>query len=383
MRLTLVISSLARGGAERVMSILANHWANDEYDVCLLTMDQGIKPSAFALDSRIKHVALNLARNSSNPLTASWNNLDRILKLRSAIRESKPDCVISFMDQVNILTLLATAGTGFPVVISERIDPYLYPIDRAWRWLRYRTYKRASSVVAPTARILSRFPPSIRSRGRVIPNPVLNPTPVAEKRSAKSGSGALISVGRLTHQKGFDILLEAFARTRKRYPSWTLTIIGDGSLRQDLESLCDRLEIAESVNFVGLVDDVTEYLRAADLFVMASRFEGFPNALCEAMACGLPVVHTDCPSGPREIIRDGIDGVLVPNEDIAALAASLCSLMSDEDERERLALRAREVTERFSLTIVMTLWDKLLQEVASKHRNIGGPRTLIESQRPG
>jgi glycosyltransferase involved in cell wall biosynthesis len=363
MRITLVISSLAVGGAERVMSIIANHWGRHGHDVTLLTFDSGSEPPAYALDPRIQHVALGLAGNSPHAPAAVWNNLRRVFKLRSAIRKSEPDCVISFLDQTNVLTLLATAGCGFPVVVSEHVDPHSHPLGRPWRWLRNFLYERADAVHVLTGVMLSRFPPSVRARGRVIPNPVLLCEPVADERPGEPVGRPILSVGRLTRQKGFDILLAAFVEVSRRHASCNLTILGDGPLRQELEALRDRLGIADRVELPGQVNNIASYLRRAELFVMASRYEGFPMALCEAMACGLPVISTDCPSGPREIIRDGVDGILVRNGDVEALARAIDRLMSDEEERKRLGAEAVMVTERFGVQRVMGMWEDLLDEV--------------------
>jgi GalNAc-alpha-(1->4)-GalNAc-alpha-(1->3)-diNAcBac-PP-undecaprenol alpha-1,4-N-acetyl-D-galactosaminyltransferase len=364
MRLTLVISSLAAGGAERVVTIMANYWAEKDWPITLLTFDDGATPPFYDLDSRIKHLSLDLAGESKNAVAALRNNLRRVLSLRSAIRESKPDCVISFLDQVNVLTLLATRGLKIPVIVMEQTYPPSHHIGRAWNLLRNRIYPVAAQVVGATARTLSNFSPRIQSRACVIHNPVL-PPPLIDKRPAKKllDRPALLAVGRLDMHKGYDLLLEAFARLKDRHPTWTLTILGEGPSRRELETLGQRLGFADRVRFLGSVSNPYDFFAQADIFVMASRYEGFPLALCEAMACGLPVIATDCPSGPKEIIRDGVDGVLVPNEDVEALTSAINGLIEDEAKRQRLSSRAPDVIERFGLEKVMGTWEDLLARV--------------------
>ena len=369
MQLTLVIHSLTSGGAERVVSIMANYWAAKDWTVTLLTMVDESVPPFYNLDARIKYVPLGIAKSSPDPIRALLNNIKRIGTLRSSIIEHKPDAVISFMDTTNVLTLIATWGLNIPVIVDEQIHPAMLSCGRSWEVLRQWTYPRASRVVAITARALSYFSPQIQLRGCVIPNP----SPSVDIHEHSSGKvldkPSLIAVGRLEEQKGFDLLLQAFAKLKDRYPEWKLIVLGEGSLRSELESLRNQLGLAERVDFRGVVKNPHDFLKQADIFVMSSRFEGFPNALCEAMACGLPVISTDCPSGPREIIREDIDGILVPNEDVSALAAAMERLMCGEEERKRLAARAPEVTERFSLEKVMGMWEALINEVIREMQN--------------
>jgi GalNAc-alpha-(1->4)-GalNAc-alpha-(1->3)-diNAcBac-PP-undecaprenol alpha-1,4-N-acetyl-D-galactosaminyltransferase len=170
----------------------------------------------------------------------------------------------------------------------------------------------------------------------------------------------VISVGRLAHQKGVDILLRAFSILANDFPQWTLAIIGDGPEGANLAALAEYLHLQQSVSFLGLVRDPTKYMLTASLFVMSSRHEGFPNALLEAMSCGTPVISTNCPSGPSEIIRDGIDGILVPTDDVEALAKAMRSLMADPELRQRLGKAATSIRDRFAVEYVMNLWEKLL-----------------------
>lgn len=362
MRLTLVIYSLSSGGAERVMSTMANYWAGRGWHITLLTFDNGTIPPFYSLSSSVHFTPLDIARTSTSIASAAWNNLWRVFRLRQAIKRSRPQAVISFMDTTNVLTVLATRGLRFPVVVAEHNNPALYRIGRAWAWLRGLTYARADRVIVLTERIRAQFPRSLRNKIMVIPNPVV----LAPPDSAPSGSlpkPLLMAIGRLTEQKGFDLLFKAFARLKDRYPTWQIIILGEGPLRTELENLRDRLGLMHQVHFLGNVTSVFAALRQADLFVLSSRFEGFPNVLCEAMACGVPVIAADCATGPREIVRDGLDGILVPPEDVDALAAAMDYLLGNEQARKRLASRATEVTGRFGLTQVMGTWDTLLGDL--------------------
>jgi glycosyltransferase involved in cell wall biosynthesis len=238
----------------------------------------------------------------------------------------------------------------------------MQPIAKCWARLRRVTYSWAEMIVVQSEAALKYFPASIQVRAQVIPNPVLPPPGYGISKDINKLS--LISAGRLDHQKGFDLLLEAFARVRDRHSEWTLTILGEGPKRRELESLRNELGLDSCVFLPGRVEDVYQRLKRADLFVMPSRYEGFPNALCEAMSCGLPAISTDCPSGPKDIIDDDVNGLLVVNEDVTALAEAMDRLMGSEVERNRLAERAPEVTSRFGLEKVMELWEDALVRVS-------------------
>jgi glycosyltransferase involved in cell wall biosynthesis len=270
--------------------------------------------------------------------------------------------VISFLSFVNTLVLFATRGLGVPVVVSERNDPQMDPIGPAWKWLRRWTYAFKAQVVTQTKRAQASFPPAIQARTTVIPNPV-PPIPQAEHTptDVMLAKPALVAMGSFYPQKGFDLLLKAFVRLKDRHPAWTLTILGDGPLRPQLESLRDALGLEDRVNLPGRVKNPHHVLKQADLFVLSSRWEGWPMALGEAMSCGLPVIASDCRTGPREIIRDGVDGILVPPEDVEALATVMDQLMANDSERRRLASRAVEITDRFPLEKVMGMWEEALR----------------------
>jgi GalNAc-alpha-(1->4)-GalNAc-alpha-(1->3)-diNAcBac-PP-undecaprenol alpha-1,4-N-acetyl-D-galactosaminyltransferase len=180
-------------------------------------------------------------------------------------------------------------------------------------------------------------------------------------RDGRNGTRVLASLGRLSWEKGYDLLIKSFAKVADAHPSWKLEIWGRGGDREKLESYAAQLGVGDRVTLGGFTADTDDVLARADLYVQPSRREGFPNALCEAMASGLPVVAFASSPGVRMIVRDGIDGVLVPKEQVGSMARTLDRLMRDEGERTRLAARAPEVVQRFSVDEVMRRWEELLR----------------------
>jgi glycosyltransferase involved in cell wall biosynthesis len=364
MRLTLVIWGLRSGGAERVLCRLANCWVERSHEVTLLTLYPG--ESFYQLDKRVRHVALGVDSASYNLLEALRANAVKLLALRKAIAVSGPDVVVSFLDTTNILTLFATLAMRAPVIVSERIDPFHNnELPRMWRLLRRVSYPLAAKVVVQTQAVLARMKPMLGKIVTTIPNPVVDPGARHRSHDASSVERQwVIGMGRLTEQKGFDLLLEAFAQIADKHVDWSLRILGDGPAFASLEQQIRNLGLEGRALLLGRISDPFPLLAESSLFVMSSRFEGFPNALCEAMACGLPVISFDCPSGPSEIIRNGVDGILLPKEDISALAETMDSLMSDRDKRKSLAAHSPEIIQRFGLERVLDEWEQLFSEVS-------------------
>jgi len=356
------ISSLQCGGAERVSVTLCHRFAERGWDVTLATFDDGSVPPFFPLSPGVRHVPLGLQRRSTGLAHSVMNNVRRVRRLARFIAAERPDRIVSFIDGTNVLALLASRGTGIPVVVSERIDPARHRIPMPWRVLRRLTYKWASAIVVQTQAAAGYFPASWQSRIAIVPNPVAK-APPSDEADAQAPP-RIVAMGRLDPQKGFDLLIRAFARVAASHPGWTLTILGEGPERADLERRIAASGVSERISLPGREANVAGVLRRSGLFVLSSRYEGFPNALCEAMACGLPVISFDCPSGPAEIIRDGVDGVLVPPEDVEALASTISRLIADPALRRELSRRAIEISDRFSDARIEAMWGTILERGA-------------------
>lgn len=367
-KILMMISSLSGGGAERVAVLLARGFLQRGHDVALATV-YGREGDFYELPDEIERVALNLGRDRSNFVQKLTGNSRRILALRQTIRRIRPSVILSFMNQTNVLALLAAAGLKVPVLVTEHMDPRRDGLPAAWRWLRRATYPRATQLVSVSQAVDSFFTWLPEKRRTVIPNPM--PLDDIESESGRplrlSYRRTVIAMGRLAREKGFDLLLRAYAAIAAEFPDWGLVILGEGPERGVLESLAADLNLGERLQMPGAVRQPFAALKQADLFVLSSRHEGFGNALVEAMACGLPVIAADCWSVSPQIIHDGSDGVLVPPDDSAALTGAMARLMRDESLRAQLGRQAADSAQRFALSEVIMQWELLLGKVCGEH----------------
>lgn len=370
MKLTFVISSMEAGGAERVLSILANHWADKGWNITILTFTNS--PSFFDLHSSINYHSLDILERSPLAVQRVLDNFKRLWVLRKAIQKSEPQVVISFLTDINVHTLVSTLGLGLPVIVSERSEPGKHFHGAIWDKLGRWTYPLADKVVSVTESADHYFEWLPKDKRCIIPNPIISRSSNAEDGELPKGIDPekkwLVAMGRLTQVKGYDLLLTAFQKIAVKYDDWQLIILGEGNLRLELANLRRTLGLENQVILPGLLKNPFPLLNKSQLFVLSSRYEGFVNSLGEAMACGLPAVSFDCPGGPREIIRHEIDGILVAPEDVPALAEALDRLMGNEMERKRLAAKAVEVVKRFSKDKTMEMWEEVILDATSSNR---------------
>jgi glycosyltransferase involved in cell wall biosynthesis len=366
-RIVLAISSLSPGGAERIISGLANHWAAMGWGVTLVSFGPSEEPY-YPLDPKVQLVQLGFA---SKP-NALGQTLRRVRAFRRIVRTTRPVAVVSFLTRINVVSIMAATGLKTRLVVSERNNADLQYVHPAWRILRYLTYPMAFRLVSPTRGLLESFSWPIRLRGCVIPNSV-DPSFSALPWRARSDR-TILAVGRLVRQKGFDLLLRAFAQIAPFRPEWSLVIWGEGEERASLLELRDALGLTRSVRMPGVTASPGEWAHSGEIFVLSSRFEGFANVVAEAMAAGLPVLAFDCDWGPGELIRHETDGLLVKSGDVGALANGLLRLTGDPALRRVLGHAARRSIERIQPELIMARWDDLLVEATMRQ---GAPNDRV------
>ncbi|MDQ3776536.1 MAG: glycosyltransferase family 4 protein [Pseudomonadota bacterium] len=369
MRLLFFMHSLSGGGAERVTANLANYWAAKGWPVTIVTLTPR-SLDFYELDPAVERIALELAGESRNVLAGLWKNLHRVRALRQVLRQVQPDIAVAAMSTANVILALATRGLANVCAIgAERTHPPQLPLGAQWGALRRSTYGQLAAVVALTQESADwlRMHTSAK-RITIIPNMALWPLAVQAPRLSPetvrvADRHILLAVGRLAKEKGFDWLIEAFRALAQKYYDWILVILGEGLERRALETHVQAAGLDGRVFMPGRAGNVGEWYERADLYVMSSRFEGFPNTLAEAMAHGLPAVSFDCDTGPRDIIRPEVDGLLVPPGNVDALTAALDRVMGDAALRVQFSTRAIEARERFSMDRIAGMWEEFFAEV--------------------
>lgn len=361
------LNSLQQGGAERVVSNLANRFAKEGYEVVIATEWYGT--DEFALDQKVRRVHVGLTGEDESRSRIS-KMLRRIWYLRRFMKKEKPDVVVAFTRGVLYRALAAGIGTGIPVVISVRTDPVGHYDKKADKLRIPLLFPHAAGCVFQTEGAKAFFAPYLQENSRIILNP-LNPKYVGVPEPAVRTKDVVQS-GRLVDFKNQPMLIRAFLKVHEKHPDYTLKIYGPDSkdgTKEILESIIHENHAEDFVKLMGGSNTLEKDLADAALYAFSSDWEGLPNALMEAMALGLPVVSTDCPcGGPKTLIEDGVNGLLVPIMDEKAMTDGILRLIEDRELAERLGREARKISERANEDAVFEQWQTYLQECCKKNR---------------
>lgn len=359
MRITFFIGSLVSGGAERVISLLANQYRELgwEVDIALLLKNE-VNRKQFPLEKSIRIIDLSIEGNSYWKRTVGW-----IRSVRNYLKETKPACVVSFIGRINALVLTASIGLGIPTLVSERNDPRQDGRGKVMLTYCNLIYRLADAIVFQTEYERSCFSRALKKRSCIIPNPVsvINCNDIEENRFEIS------TAGRLVPQKNHALLIDSIFLVKDRIPNIRCEIYGDGPLKQDLENRIKSLHLEKYVHLCGNKTDVNRWIAKSCIFVMTSDFEGLSNALIEAMMLGKACITTDYP-GASEVIHNGANGVIIPMENSkSVLADKICNIIEDDILRKKLSGKAEEDARRYSLETVTKKWIDTIDDMSLKH----------------
>ena len=390
MKIIYLLASLGSGGAERVVSLLANRMCEDGHDIQIVCLKYN--DVYYTLHDKIKVVAATVHAS---------NRIMELFWLRKYIQKEKPDVVIPFTEGVYCFTILALLGTRIPIIASERLDPAAMSLPR--KFLKRLLLPYADWLVVQTESIKAYFPKRIQKKTSVIYNPVNdevfeNPRMDSRAQSSKrkradsydhsghdfchnsskqtsltdlvapkiqsSKQNRIISVARLYPQKNQKMMIEAFAQIADEFPDWQLVIFGEGPLRSSLELLVKSLQLDGRVLLPGRTEHVVEELRKSKIFCLSSDYEGMSNSMIEAICVGLPIVTTNV-SGVKELVDDNINGFVVECGNVDRMCSALSSLMGNESLMNCFAQKSFERRRLFQMDVVNNKWN-LINQVSKK-----------------
>lgn len=354
MKLTIFLGGLSGGGTERVVCNLANYLVERGHDVEILTMSDD--KASYSLSSSVKRISLLKQEERKSFI---HNSLLRIRRLRKHLQSSDTEKYVVMLPATIVLLLAMHKFTNAPIIVSERADPAR--ISPKLQILLKHLAKHSSGFVFQTEDALKWYKPYIRNaKYEIIPN-AINQEFIQDIPVRSCPRDEIVAVGRFTDQKNFGLLIKSFKAIHQQFPNYKLVIYGDGPKRDELEQLASKLGIGDCIDMPGYVTNISEHIVNASIFVLSSDFEGIPNSLMEAMALGLPCIATDCPvGGPRSLINNGTNGLLIRTGDKDELVASLKKLLSNKKLAETIGNNATQIVERLHPDVIYSKWEKFL-----------------------
>jgi len=352
LEIVFIIESLGLGGAERVVTVLSKSLMRYYNKVSIITFYR--KEKEYQLDDAVQRINLDI------PVSNIGKLIIGTLKLYRFMKKDKNTVYISFDILPNIISLMVNILLHRKLIIAERNAPKEANISNVSRILRKFLYPTGKCFVFQTKQAKECYPKKIQRKGYIIGNPIKESIPI---RKADAVTNDIVSIGRLEKQKNYPLLLDAFEQFLDYKPNYTLHIYGEGSCRKELEVSIREKGLENKVFLCGSRNNVHELIRSSKVYVMSSDYEGMPNALMEAMAMGFPVISTDCPSGgPRTLIKNGINGILVPTGNREELTKSMLRICGDDVFREQMAEKAKYINEQYSQENIVKEWVKCINK---------------------
>ena len=346
-KLLIVLGSMGRGGAERVISHISNYLAEKGWQIWIAVLLSG--KVGYQLHPNVQIVDLSGATQSRIKRLPYWFS-----SLRKLTAQVQPDSILSFAARINVIVQMACLGQNKKIIVSERNDPYMDGRSKLVDLLTSLLYPRAKAVVFQTKRAASYFSMLKLQNSVIIPNPVF----IQHGKKAEH-KGKIVTVGRLTQQKNQQMLIDAFAEIKKRFPYAELHIFGEGEFREALTSKAKALGLSGCVFLPGNLKDVHVHIADAGIFVLPSDYEGLSNALLEAMAIGLPCISTRC-AGAEDCIVHGESGLLVDVGDKDGLTQAMVRMLEDDAFRAACGARAEQAAKAFSADVILPQWENII-----------------------
>ena len=355
MKLYLIIQSMDAGGAQRVLSNLANHWSRLGHDIVLATFTNA--ESFYDLDREIKHLKLGLDSKSIKEKKVFFNNIFRINSIKRSIESEEVDVIISFMTNANVLSTISSKLTNVPILISERTN-HKSLRSKIWRVLRRLFYPFSDALIVQSHYDKEKY--SFHKNCTIIHNPLY----VSNQFGDIKKENIILAVGRLEYLKGFDMLIEALSYINLK--GWRVIILGEGDYRQKLEEQIFKNGLDSFVEMAGNRQDIEKYYKRASIFVLSSRVEGFPNVLIEAMSYGCASIAFDCLTGPRDIIDDKKNGLLIKEESIDELSSAIEYLIDNPTEIDRISHSGKDINNKLAIEKISDKWLSIISDLIKK-----------------
>lgn len=352
----LYISSMRKGGAERVIANLAESFDQKGYRVVLVTTHR--VENEYEVPVSVKRVISEPTQDALQKGRVG-NFFTRFQTLRQIWKTEKPDVIVSFIGKNNMMAILTSLGLSIPVAVSVRGEPNEEYYNKALKIAAKTLFRLAKGVILQTEDCKKFFPKSVQKKAVIMKNPI-NPLFF---REAYQGirEHTIVAVGRVDENKNHRMLIQAFAKIADAFPDHHLIIYGEGDKRDALIALTEELKLADRISLPGSISKVADAIERTELFVLSSNTEGMPNTLLEAMLMGLPVISTDCPcGGPKELIRHEKNGLLVPVGDVDTLAKAMKTVLSDEKRAKQLGQAAYKIRESYDRQTVLNAWETYL-----------------------
>lgn len=343
------------GGCEKVVATICNEFSNMGINCNIITFKGS--DSVYHLNEGVNHIkATNFGEK-----TSGFNKIKVAFKIRKIVKKLNPDRILIMPEEISPIMIPFLISLNIPIIVSDRNNPWIMPKNKINRILRKIFYRFAKGFVFQTKEASEFFSRKIQEKGTIILNPLdIKRIP---KKNSDERTKEIVTAGRLEEQKNQKLLIKSFAKFNKKYDDYKLIIYGNGSLKNELTELANSLIPEKNFEFRDATNNVLNEINNSTMFVLSSNFEGLPNILIEAMACGLPCISTNCPSGgPAELIIDGENGILVPVNDEGSLVNAMIKLVEDKEYADRIGEKAREIIKRTTPEVIISQWKNYIEQ---------------------